>query len=90
MGGLMLVLLIVAVLLGLVWLGYWLAEQDLTNERDELDTRRQVLDVEWTALENTRRVHDVFWQARDDLRRAEQAHRPPPKFKPEVIDGEWE
>jgi cell division protein FtsL len=69
--GLLLVLLILAVVAGLVWLGYRGAEHDLADARDDLDTQRQVLDAEWTALEQTRRVNDVFFQARDAMRRAE-------------------
>jgi hypothetical protein len=88
----LLLVLIVMGVVGLVLLGYWLAERDLTEARDDLDIQRHVLDTERAALENLRRVNDVFFAARDDLRRAEQAHRPRPASTsgPGLIDGEWE
>jgi hypothetical protein len=92
---LLLILLIAAGLAGLIWLGYRLAHEDLAEAHDELDTQRQVLDAEWTALEQTRRVNDVFFQARDAMRQAEheagQPPRPgPPYGPPPVVDGGWE
>jgi hypothetical protein len=65
MGTFLVVLLILAILAGLIWLGYQLAHEDLAEDRTELDARRQVLDVEWQALENSRRVNEVFFSARD-------------------------
>ena len=68
MGGFLLFLLIMAVMAFLIWAGYLLGRD---TEHEELDTQRQVLDAEWTALEQTRRVNDVFFRARDAMRRAQ-------------------
>jgi hypothetical protein len=68
MGGFLLFLLVMAVMAFLIWAGYLLG-RDI--EHEELDTQRQVLDAEWTALEQTRRVNDVFFRARDAMRRAQ-------------------
>ena len=81
--GLLLVLVILGVVFGLFWLGYKGAERDLGEERDVLETERDLLDAEWTALEQTRRVNDVFFRARDAMRRAQDeaggsdSRRPP-------------
>jgi hypothetical protein len=84
MGAFLVVLLILAILAGLIWLGYGLAREELAEDRTELDARRQVLDVEWQALENSRRVNEVFFKARDKMRRAEaeQDKNPPPRQWP--------
>ena len=66
------VLVILACVAGLVWLGFQFAEGRLEDDRVKLDSERQVLDTEWTALEQKRRVNDVFFSARDAMRRAER------------------
>ncbi|MCU1685419.1 MAG: hypothetical protein JWQ81_6158 [Amycolatopsis sp.] len=63
-----LVLLGLVFLAGLVWFGYMIAREELS---DEIETKRQMLDAEWTAMENTRRVNSVFFSAREAMRRAE-------------------
>jgi hypothetical protein len=68
-------LLVFFLLLGLValliGLGFRLARDKLSGDYEELDTQRQMLNAEWTALEQARKVHDVFFAARDAMRRAE-------------------
>lgn len=81
------VLIVLALVAGLVWIGYQLAEGRLEGDRqkldDDSDAERGLLDAEWTALEQTRRVNDVFFAARDAMRQAQdEAHgndlrRPP-------------
>lgn len=68
MGGFLVFLLLMAVVAFLIWVGYLVGRD---TEQEELDTQRQVLDAEWTALEQTRRVNDVFFHARDAMRQAE-------------------
>jgi cell division protein FtsL len=71
MGGFIVFLLIMALAFFLIWVGYRLARDHLADDKEAVDTQRQVLDAEWTALEQTRRVNDVFYRARDAMRRAE-------------------
>ena len=71
MGSVIVGVLVTAAMIGLIWLGYWGAEHDLAEERDELNSQRNKLDAQWTALEQTRRVNDVFFLARDAMRQAE-------------------
>lgn len=71
MSGFWVFLLLMGVMAFLIWVGYLLARDRSSAERDELDVQRQVLDTEWRALEQTRRVNDVFFRARDAMRRAE-------------------
>lgn len=91
MGGFVVFLLLMAVVAFLIWVGYLVGRD---TEQEELDTQRQVLAAEWTALEQTRRVNDVFFQARDAMRRAEGTQYPPGQAdrstNPIVVDGEWE
>jgi hypothetical protein len=77
------VFVIVACVGSLVWLGFQFAKGKLEDDQEKLDSERQVLDAEWTALEQTRRVNDVFFSARDAMRRAQDeaggsdSRRPP-------------
>lgn len=71
MSGFLALLLLVALVALLIWLGYQLARERSSAEREELNVQRQVLDDEWMALEQTRRVNDVFFRARDATRQAE-------------------
>lgn len=87
MDGFFVFVLLLALVGFLIWLGYELAKDKLSDDLSELDVQRQVLDAEWTALENTRRVNDVFFQARDAMRWAEKPLRP--GAQPRVVDGEW-
>lgn len=87
MGGFFVFVLLLALVVFLIWLGYELAKDKLSDDMGELDVQRQVLDAEWTALENTRRVNDVFFAARDAMRRADQPPRP--GSQPGVVDGDW-
>jgi hypothetical protein len=79
MDTLVLILLLLAVLAFLIWVGYQLGRN---AEQEELSDQRQVLDAEWSALEQTRRVHDVFFRARDALRRVEEDARRDRKTPP--------
>jgi hypothetical protein len=80
------VFIVLVLVVGLVWLGYQLAEGRLEDDRKKLtddgDAERGLLHAEWTALEQTRRVNDVFFTARDAMRRAQdeagfETRRPP-------------
>jgi len=99
MGVFLLTVLITASALGLVWLGYWAAEYDFTEDREALDTQRDALSTEWAALEQARRVNDVFFDARDALRQAEvdsrsyrqgSTQRSGPAHGPRIVDGDFE
>lgn len=76
MEALFIVLLVLAIIAVLIWLGYTLAQVVLIEDQAQLAQQRQALDVEWQALENGRRVNDVFFQARQAMREAEQERRP--------------
>jgi predicted Holliday junction resolvase-like endonuclease len=76
MEALFIVLLVLAIIAVLIWLGYALAQVVLIEDQAQLAQQRQALDVEWQALENGRRVNDVFFQARQAMREAEQERRP--------------
>jgi len=91
MGGFLLLVLLLAAVVGLVALGYWLAKDKLAAEQAELDTRGQIIQAEWMRLENTQRIHNTFMQARDQLRRAEADANAPrwPCSHPSVVDGDW-
>ena len=78
MEALFIVLLVLAIIAVLIWLGYTLAQVVLIEDQAQLAQQRQALDVEWQALENGRRVNDVFFQARQAMREAEQERRPRP------------
>ncbi|MCA1702887.1 MAG: hypothetical protein LC808_06290 [Actinobacteria bacterium] len=78
MEALFIVLLVLAIIAGLLWLGYAFALAVLVEDRARLAQQRQALDVEWQALENGRRVNDVFFQARQAMRQAERERRPRP------------
>jgi len=78
MEALFIFLLVLAVVVGLIWLGYGLAHDKLADDQVALAQQRQALDVEWQALENGRRVNDVFFQARQAMRQAERERRPRP------------
>ncbi len=78
MEALFILVLVLAVVAGLMWLGYALAQGELEADQTALAQQRQALDVEWQALENGRRVNDVFFQARQAMRLAEQERRPRP------------
>ncbi len=71
-------LLMLGIFVGLIWLGYGIAQDQLEADRAALAHQRQALDIEWQALENGRRVHEVFFQARQAMREAEQERRPRP------------
>ena len=72
----LLVLLVLAIVAVLIWLGYALAQVVLVEDQAQLAQQRQALDVEWQALENGRRVNDVFFQARQAMRDAEREQDP--------------
>ncbi|MCA1601378.1 MAG: hypothetical protein LC776_06965 [Acidobacteria bacterium] len=76
MEALFMLLIVLAAVVGLVWLGYVLASDRLAADRDALAHQRQVLDVEWQALENSRQINDVFFRARQAMREAEGAKHP--------------
>ncbi|MCA1675454.1 MAG: hypothetical protein LC799_25800 [Actinobacteria bacterium] len=78
MEALFILVLVLAVVVGLIWLGYALAQDELEADQTALAQQRQALDVEWQALENGRRVNDVFFRARQAMREAEQERRPRP------------
>lgn len=67
-------LLVLVAVFALLGLGYWLARDDLADDRKRVAQQRRALDAEWRALENGRRVTDVFFAARramqDEVRRA--------------------
>jgi fatty acid desaturase len=65
---------VVIVVVGtLVWLGYQLAAEKLTADRQRMERERAALDAEWEALDRTRRIRDTFWDARIAMR--EEARR---------------
>jgi Tfp pilus assembly protein PilO len=72
----LLLLLLLALIAFLIFLGYQLAHEKFSADREELEVERQVLNAEWTALDNIRRVNDVFFQARQAMREAERQGRP--------------
>jgi hypothetical protein len=72
MSGFAVFLLLMALAGFLIWVGYLIGRD---TEHEELETQRQVLDAEWTALEQTRRVNDVFFLARDAMRQVEAERR---------------
>jgi len=76
MEALFILVLVLAVVVGLIWLGYALAQDELKADQTALAQQRQALAVEWQALENGRRVNDVFFRARQAMREAEQERRP--------------
>jgi hypothetical protein len=88
MSGFLIFLLLLALMILLICLGYQLSHDKVSAERDELDERRQVLDVEWMALEQTRRINEVFFQARQALRHAEADARQRRPIDPMVIETE--
>lgn len=78
MGGLLIFLLLLALVAGLIWIGYQLAQDRLSDERRNLDNQRSALHAEWHGLEQARKVNYVFFAARDALRRAEAEARHDP------------
>lgn len=68
MEALFILLFLLAIMAGLIALGYCLAADRLADDRAQLDVQRQALDIEWQALENGRRVNEVFFQARQAMR----------------------
>jgi cell division protein FtsL len=86
----LLLLLLLALVAFLIFLGYQLAREKFSADREEFEVQRQVLDAEWMALENLQRVDEVVFQARLAMREAEADRSTPPRRPdPTVIDGEW-
>lgn len=78
MTALFIFLLAIAMVAGLIALGYGLAQDKLSDDKAEVEQQRQALDVEWRALENSRRINDVFFRARQAMREAAQERPPRP------------
>lgn len=60
----------------LLWLGYWLAAERLSSDRERIERERAALDAEWDALDRTRRVRDVYYNARNAMRDEAQRYWP--------------
>jgi hypothetical protein len=55
-----------------IWLGYQLAGEKVSYDRQRLRAQRQALDAEWQALEQTGRVRSIFLHARRAMQQEAQ------------------
>jgi uncharacterized membrane protein len=60
----------------LLCLGYWLASERLSTDRERIERERAALDEEWTLLNRTRRIWGVYDNARQTMHAEAQRYWP--------------